>query len=181
MEPAQYPTSADAASANTLGTTASPLLAGFSMTLIGLIAGHASPATAMKWPDLTLAVLFGATLSFVLSVQFIVVARKFNLTKEEYKSRTPALDPDVRKERYGVVMRDLCSWIERARLLFNLGLGLLFLGLAGVMLPPSPSCLRYSVVVLPILAFLGEMAWFFVDFCRSREFQKSLKEKKNAA
>lgn len=174
MEPGKYPTTADAASANTLGTTASPLLAGFSMTLIGLIAGNASPATAIKWPDLTLAVLCGATISFVLSVQFTVVARKFNLTEDEHKLRTPTLETDKRKQAFGVVMKDLCSWIGRARLLFNLGLGLLFLGLAGIMLPPTPSCLRYAVVSLPILAFFGEMAWFVIDLRRSRQFQKSL-------
>lgn len=178
MDPAQYPTTADAESANTLGTTAPPLLAGFSITLIGLVAGNTSPTAAIKWPDLTLAVLCGATIFFVLSVQFTVVARKFNLTKEEHIARTPDLKSDIREKAYGVVMSDLCLWIERARLLFNLGLGLLFLGLAGVMLPPNPSCLRYAAIGLLILAFFGEMAWFYMDYRKSEEFQKSLTNKK---
>jgi hypothetical protein len=174
MEPAQYPTTADAESANTLGTTASPLLAGFSMTLIGIIAGNTSPT---KWPDLTLAILCGATIFFVLSVQFTVVARKYNLTESEFALRTKKMPLDERNQAYGVVMNNLGSWIERARLLFILGLGLLFLGLAGVMLPPAPSCLRYAVVSLPIIAFFGEMAWFVIDFRETREFQRSLKNK----
>lgn len=174
MTPAQYPTTADTASANTLGATASPLLAGFSMTLIGLIAGNASPGTVLRFPDITLIVLFCATVFFILAVQFTIVARKFNLTKAEYEQRTPNMDTAKRDSAYGLAMEAFCLWIDRAHLVFIFGLGLLFLGLAGVMLPPNPSCLRLVTVSLPIFVSFGEMVWYIKDYRQSHKFQKSL-------
>lgn len=174
MNPEQYPTTADAESANTLGTTASPLLAGFSMTLIGLIVGNSSAGDAIKFPDWTLAVLFIATVLFVLAVQFTVVARKFNLTEVEYKRRTPEMDDAARRGAYGVAMGCFCLWMDRARLSFIFGLAFLFLGLAGVMLPRDPSCFRLVLSGLTILFALGELAWFAKDYLQSRDFRKSL-------
>ena len=174
MNPEQYPTTADAASANTLGTTASPLLAGFSMALIGLITGNDSPGGVIKFPEITLAVLFCATVLFVLAVQFTVVARKYNLTQKEFERRTPDMSNEARNQAYGVAMEDFCLWLDRARLVFVFGLGLLFLGLAGIMLPPNPSCFRLFIVSLPVLFFFIEMAWFVNDYRQSIEFRKSL-------
>ncbi|WP_240224417.1 hypothetical protein [Rheinheimera hassiensis] len=174
MKPAQYPTTADAASANTLGTTASPLLAGFSMTLIALISGSTSPETIMKFPEATLAALLCATILFILSVQFTVVARKYNLTQEEFKKRTLSMNDTDRAQAYGIAMEDFCFWIDRARLVFSFGLGLLFLGLAGVMLPPSPTCPRILIVSVPVLFIICEMVWIVYDIFQSHQFRKTL-------
>ena len=174
MKPDQYPTTADTESANTLGTTASPLLAGFSITLIGLIAGNTTPSAAIMFPELTLAVLFIATVLFVLAVQFTVVAKKFNITEAEYIRRTPSMRKRARDLAYGVAMGNLCVWIDRSRLAFYFGLVFLFLGVAGVMLPPIVSCFRLVVVCLPVLFSIGELCWFIKEMLKSRAFSKSL-------
>lgn len=175
MNPKLYPTTADAASVEALGTTASPLLAGFSITLIGLIAGNAEPAGVIMWPNITLTALTGAVVLFTLAVQFTVVARQFNLTQEEHKERTPEVDAAQRARAYGIAMESFWSWSGRAGIAFNFGLGLLLLGLAGTLLPPCPSFGRYAAVSVAMVSFAFEAVWSIRDYVRSRRFVNSLK------
>lgn len=171
-----HPTSADAASLNTLGTTASPLLAGFSTTLIGLVAGGSSNST-IKWPDITLIVLSAATILFIFSVQFTIAARKFNLTTEEHERRTRKLSSRQRNYAFGMATESFWRWSERARLSFNFGLGLLLLGLSGILLPPDPSSTRLIAIALILVSFFCEACWVTKEFIDSRKFRKSLSDK----
>ncbi|MCW8107304.1 hypothetical protein OPS25_02140 [Alteromonas ponticola] len=180
MDQEQFPTSADTASANTVGTVASPLLAGFSVTLITLITGNESPEHLLKYPDITLAVLLIATISFVLAVQFTVASRVYNLSKQEYQNRTLNMKANDRAQAYAVVMSKLEKKIVQVRLAFNFGLITLFLGLAGILLPPYPSSIRTYIVCGLFIFLVCEVAWLVYAGLESYIFRRSLGKKQKA-
>lgn len=173
MNPDQYPSTADFESANTLGKTASPLLAGFSMSLIGVVVGIDS-TSKIKYPDLGLIFLIFATALFVLAVQFTVHLSKYCLSIEEHKRRSPHVDDAQRKVGYDGAMTDYHSWANRSRLSFDCGLGFLFLGITIILWPPNPSLLRTAAVFFSFLFFTCELVWCAIDYRKSKNFMKSL-------
>ena len=174
MDPQQYPTSGDIAAVTALGTTASPLLAGFSITLIGLVVGNSTPASSLAWPNLSLLLLTLAIVLFIVSVQFTVLAKKFALTQKEHEERTPGLDAGVRKRGFDGAMKAFLSHSKRAQLAFIVGLGLLLLGLATMLYPTEPSCLRRIASAVALVAFIGEAIWAIRTFLEDRAFRAGL-------
>ena len=173
MNPDQYPSTADFESANTLGKTASPLLAGFSMSLIGVVVGIDS-INKIKYPDFGLVLLVLAAVSFVLAVQFTVHFSQYFLSEDEHKRRTPGLADAARANAYKCAMINYHSWANCSRLSFDCGIGFLSFGICIMLLPPNPSCLRIFAVVLSFLFFACEIVWCTIDFRKSKKFIKSL-------
>lgn len=148
------------AAVDSLGGIAAPLLAGFSLALIGLVA---QAPQSSRWPDLALLLLAGTTVVMLASVQFAFRARRFAVTPAEAAGWHPDFpdDPERQERVYAEIRahrRAHRVWSQRARLAYNTGVCLLLLGLATTLLPAGrPSALRLSTVVLVLLALVGEL------------------------
>lgn len=160
------PTSAYADVVDKLGMIAAPLLSGFSLTLLGIVATRNS-AWSMRWPDWAIAALAAAAILFLVAVQFTIAARQFLITREEQKERAPGVDQETLATSYAAMMSDYRRWATRARIAFDLGLAVLLLGLAGVLLPSGNVCTfpaaRWVVLAIIAIAFAGELYWLLKD------------------
>lgn len=172
------PTSAYVQVVDKLGTIAAPLLAGFSLTLIGVLVGADAPKT-IRWPDCTLAALTVATVLFLLAVQWTITAMQFTLTPEEHAARTASLTEQQRQVAYADVMSTFRSWSERARLAISEGIALVLLGLIGVLLPPGRLCDLAAGRVVALIgagaALLYEIWWLSRDEIVTRRWNAAIR------
>lgn len=153
-----------------VGEVASPLLAGFSVTLIGVIAQ--SPAT-MRWPGFSLTLLTLAAAFLLAAVQCGFHARQHFWTREDllawYVELTPASDQAFAKEH----QRDTESWdrwVNRTRRFYNLGICTLAAAVATVVSPPQDSenytvsvneeVWRWTAASLAVFCLLIEVCWW---------------------
>jgi MFS family permease len=153
------------------GTIAAPLLAGFTITLIGLLVPSQE---SIRYPDVALAILMGAVACLLAAVQCAYAARQFLVTPEEIEAWWPGMDrleqpygEDWVKRRYAEqrAHSELHSrWGRRFRYTYHAGIMLVLLGLVVVLLPPAhpPGGIMFSrwlAVALAALAFLAEVVW----------------------
>jgi hypothetical protein len=122
-----------------IGTTAAPLLAGFAFTLIALTLDKQGDI----WkPDLALLLLVAASVGLVWSVQFNFNARRFYVSLEEYfdlvKLETEdGIKPGTAKELVRGDLGKHKTWAGLSRVSYNLGVAVLFLGVAATLVPAT--------------------------------------------
>lgn len=172
------PTSAYVQVVDKLGTIAAPLLAGFALTLIGVLVG-ADAAKTVRWPDYVLAALTVAAIAFLFAVQCTITAMQFTLTRDEHAARTPGLAPEHREVAYADAMATFRQWSERARLALAGGVALLLLGLVGVLLPPGPlgeiSAGRIVALVAAVAALAYELWWLSREEIVTRRWNAAIR------
>lgn len=178
------PTSAYADVVDKLGTIAAPLLGGFSITLIGLVASKDASAT-IRWPAWVLCTLIAAAVLFLLAVQWTIAGRQFFLTPEEHAAQSPQAPEETRRQSYAAAMGDFRAWATRARIAFDAGLAALLLGLAEVALPPGKVAhfgfARSLAVVIALVAFAGEVLSLVQDEWRTAQWNRRIRRTRPAA
>ena len=136
---------ADAADAMT--GVAAPLLAGFTISLIGFVV--ASPERT-RWPGVSLVVLTLTALILLLCVQAGFWARRYR----------PDPDSSVRMTVQSESRRYV-GWTAAARISYNVGITLLLLSLATILAPPgaSEAALRWIAAALAAGGAVTEVGW----------------------
>lgn len=128
----------DAASNQTVGEVAAPLLAGFSIALIGVVAQNPE---ALRWPGASLALLVVAAVLLLATVQLAFRARQHYWTKPDAGAWFPdgelptGLDESYRQMH----VRHLKVWRRSRELMrnaYNGGISVLAFGVAVVVSPP---------------------------------------------
>jgi hypothetical protein len=139
-----------------MGGIVAPLLAGFSLALLGLVI---QAEDDLRWPNLALLLLSVAIVLLVLVVQFAFRARQYAATPSQAKDWWP--DFDHNPERQQRVYEELsvylaCHrwWTTRARALYNTAIGVLLLGLAVVLVPKHPIGPLRAAAIAAVLAGL---------------------------
>jgi hypothetical protein len=139
---------------------AAPLLAGFSMALLGVVA---QAPTSFRWPGAALLVLAVVVMVLVACVQFGFRGRAVLYTKADVESwgRLSHLTAaDDERLRAAVQVRDMAQWRvwhRRSRVAYNFGIAVLGVGIALVLAPPG----QY-VAGAPLPS--GEAAWRWAGF-----------------
>ena len=165
--PYGYPASIDAA-----GTVAAPLLAGFSITLIGLILG-AADAHAIRLRGEALTALVLAALLLLACVQCAFWARQYTVTPSQIMEWWPdlGLPGDAATERHeqlrGVQWRYSVlagCWMGRARWTYHVGILALLAGLDLLLVPLDRgaswnSGWSWLSVAVVSLGFMAELYW----------------------
>ena len=168
--PLAYPASVDAA-----GLVVAPLLAGFSFAVVVLILQE--PA-AFRWPDAALALLIAAGLALVLATQFALATKRLAVTPEQWLAFRELSNPENRSDDDEAMLADFTKATptrEATRLAHNLGLALLFAGVAVSLVPHGDvSVWRAVAIGLAALACLGELVWVAEIFRIARAAQVQL-------
>jgi hypothetical protein len=145
-----------------MGAISAPLLAATSSALVAFVL----TSETIRWANLALFLLMGATLSFVATVQLTFWAKRFVVTPSEIaewwperdEHRDPELEWEQRfhMERFGV-------WASRARWSYNSGILALLAALPVMLVPKVPfarvSDVRVAAVALAMVGFFLEVAW----------------------
>lgn len=169
-----------AAALDSAGTIAAPLLAGFSITLIGLVV--ASP-NKMRWPDEALALLTGAAVLLILAVQCAYSARQYIVGPDELAAWWPDISHDersrqVRREQWGH-FNFVDLWAKRFRRSFHAGLVLMLASLALILVPAATddggapvavSAGRYVAIAIAAAGSFAELAWLALNWLADRSF-----------
>jgi hypothetical protein len=123
-----------------VGEVAAPLLAGFSVALLGVIA---QAPNMLRWPG-------AALLALIIAVGLLLGSVQAAFTgKQKYWTRSDLLDwyvnepPDPLSSAFKQMhRRDIDAWLRwlnRARIAYNAGLTVLLIGVAIVLAPPRTS------------------------------------------
>jgi hypothetical protein len=132
------------------GLIVAPLLAGFTITLVGLLLDTSTEGIAHR--DLTLVILVGSVGALLAAMQFAYAARQFAVKPDEIGSWWPGLDDpsddgvieqwrELRAEQLAhQTMHD--RWGKRFRDAYHLGVMLLLIGLVVVLIPSTPGRTR---------------------------------------
>jgi hypothetical protein len=143
-----------------MGTVVAPLLAGFSITLLGIVVQYDK---ALRWPDLALLLLATASVLLLSVVQFTYRAHRYATIPNEAKSWYPEIERDrAQRDRVYEELRNhrACHqfWAGRARRLYNVAICVLLLGISVVLVPSSPmGPLRVAAAGVVLLGLAGEL------------------------
>lgn len=161
---------------------AAPLLAGFSLTLLGVVA---QAPTSFRWPGATLTALVIVVMMLTACVQFGFRGRAVLYSKADVDSwgRLSALG-SVADERLraAVQARDMAEWRRwhhRSRLTYNVAIVVLAVGVALVLVPPlsyvnghqlpdAEASWRWAGSGLALLGAVLELCWMAHDELRER-------------
>ncbi len=125
-----------------VGVAAAPLLAGFSFALVGLILQIESVDRKVAEPNIALAMLVAAGLLLVNAVQCAFNARQYHVPADEWQSLVELFPEGSRRnqlwENQVKWVKMQAKWVARTRRLYNLGVLVLFAGVAVTLLPPGP-------------------------------------------
>lgn len=152
----------EGAAAEGSGTTATPLFAGFALTVATLVIQN---STAFRWPDVALLLLVTATLSLVVSVQAAQWTRAYRVTPREVVAwwpdagqHTSQLEDEIRGH-HDIYVR----WRERQAATYHLGLIMLLSAFAVALVPPGElTTTRMIVVILAALGVVFELVWLLL-------------------
>jgi hypothetical protein len=150
--PYGFPSAVDSAA-----TIVSPLFAGFSFALIGLIV---QDPTALRWPGIALALLMLAGMSFIAAVQCGFWARQWVTTPSEIADWRPTDSVDERSDDQHMHRNGFKLWARRLSFTYRLGISTLLLGVTLTLVPGGQiGALRILAVATAGLAFILELAW----------------------
>jgi len=141
---------------------AAPLLAGFSLTLVGVIAQ--SP-TSFRWPGADLAVLVIPIALLVACVQFGFRARSYLYSAADVAAWRPDCNvqfPDVLKRDQIDEFECWQVWEKRAGRAYNLAICVLAVGVALVVAPPAngqEAAWRWLASAFAFTAGAAEALW----------------------
>jgi MFS family permease len=119
------------------GSIAAPLLAGFAMTMIGIVIGYSSH---VRWPGLAMLLLAIAAILMILAVQAAFSARSWYVDPAELDMWWPQEEdrPDLHtlKQWQADHFKLHRRWAAGFQITYNVGLVFLLMGLACCLAPP---------------------------------------------
>jgi hypothetical protein len=145
-----------------MGTVAAPLLAGFGLATLALLATANTP---IRFGDLAITLFTLGSVLFVFCLQFTAAALQFAASPGErlaWRSLTGDLDPDTVAAMYKVQHRDarlLRRYQVRARLTYDLGILGHLGGLLALVAPGRWWSWHSTAFTAVAVAFLLELWW----------------------
>jgi len=162
-----------------VGTVASPLLAGFSLASVVVVSDD---STNFRWPGAAVFALVVAAVMLIAAVQCGFNARQYLWSGAEVREWWPDMKDDsdreaVLSEQQALAFHRWDVWATWMRITYNFGILALLLGLA-LALPPqhdtdAQASWRWAAVGLAFAACAAEVCWIIVGFwSRFREGRK---------
>jgi hypothetical protein len=156
----------DATWIDSVGTTASPLLAGFSLASVMVVIND---PTHFRLPSATILALTVAAAVFIVALQFAQIARRSFKAREDLPTSDRLYDKDKEAasrfttdgyDKRFVALNDATWWFKRARRAYHTGILALLLGLAFALVPEPRTGieggLRWWAFGIAVAAFIAE-------------------------
>jgi hypothetical protein len=169
-----------AAAVDTMSGIAAPLLAGFSITLLGVVA---QAPTSFRWPAATLLGLALVAVFFVIAVQTGFRARSFLYSKADIDAWWPErradwLERSLQRQQQAHY-NDWVWWHGKTRIAYNAAVVTLAIAISMVLAPPrsygagtalsaTETDLRWAGSAVAVLAALCEVGWVLGDVIKER-------------
>lgn len=160
---------------DTVGTVASPLLAGFSLTTVVLISDDAKN---FRWPGAAMLALVIAAVLLIEAVQCAFNARQCIWSAGDVRLWWPDMQEDSDREQLLRSEQDQAfskwqTWSTWTRRTYNLGI-IALLAALGLALPPqhatdAQGSLRWVASGIAFAACAGEIIWAGISLRASRE------------
>ncbi len=168
-----------AAAIDGFGSVAAPLLAGFTIALIGITVPLSSDSPVRN-PGTALAFLAVSALSLLASVQCSMWARQYVVKPSEILDWWPDSHADAGLDRLAARSRlqDLrltqwryskisATWLSRARLSYHVGILALLLGVLIILVPKHWTPSRVAGCIVLGIGFIAEVLWVVAPTRRS--------------
>lgn len=165
------------AAMDTVGTVASPLLAGFALASVVVISDNSSN---FRWPGIGILALSVAAISFLGALEASFNARRFIWSAADVADWWPEIkhgsdDEDNLRAEQARAFRLWENWVGWARRMYNGGLLALLVGLSAA-IPPPPgthveAVLRWVAAGVVFMAFIAELSWMTIA-ARSRPIRR---------
>jgi hypothetical protein len=173
----------DAASFRTVGEVAAPLLAGFSIALVGVVAQNPESA---RWPGASLLLLVGAAMLLLATVQVGFRARQYYWTRADLLDwYEVAPGGELDRAFRDMHVRHLHRWKrarEVMRVTYNAGIATLTVAVGLVVSPPlrygseplTPveAGIRWAAFAVCLAAAAGELVWWLGPNRKDRPTRK---------
>jgi hypothetical protein len=145
--------------ADSAGSVAAALFAGFSLTLIGLIVPD---VTRFRWPGAGLLLLAIAALLFIASVQCAFWAKEYGITPDDLNKWYPGMsDRDKIAYQRGHQL-NFRRWVGRMNTSYRFGILFLLSGMAIALVPKgSPDTARLAAIAVIAAGLMVELVWIF--------------------
>jgi len=152
-----FPYGASAAQ-DTAATVVTPLLAGFALTLIGLVIASED---RFRWPGFTVLLLTGAVVLLVHAVQLGIWMRQYAVRPDELREWRPDLDAAGLANIQRGHLVEQRKWRNLFAAAYHAGIVLLLFGLAAALAPADDVAgeLRWIAAGVAVLGALAEVAW----------------------
>jgi len=150
--PYGYPASAESA-----GSVAAPLLAGFSFALVGLVIPSPND---FRWPSAALLLLLAAGLAFIGAVQCWFWARMYAITPQDIDLWRPDYPAKQKLAIQRLHMRGFDIWSSRFNRFYRVGILLLLAGMTFTLVPRGDiGPVRSLAIALAAAGFIAELVW----------------------
>jgi hypothetical protein len=155
-----------------VGNVAAPLLAGFSVSTIGIVL---TAESAIRWPGVVFITLTLAAASFIMCVQCNFHARVYFYSPSDAADWWSESDFKERREDIQAEQEyDLgiwYTWMNRARRVYNLGIFALWLGIAFTLMPPpreshTMAGSRWAACGIAGIVIVIELLWGTIPMAR---------------
>lgn len=153
---------------NSAGTTAAPLLAGFTITLIGLVINR---SVQLRLPGLSLLLLTSAVVCLLAAVQCAYSARQYVVTPAELEAWWPDHDIEGRWEQIRGIQFGhaalFARWVKRFRISYHAGVLFVLAAITAVLIPKHSFDLvsaRAAAVGVAALGTVLEALWIAVVY-----------------
>lgn len=145
--------------ADSAGSVAAALFAGFSLTLIGLIVPD---TTKFRWPGVGLLLLALASVLFVASVQCAFWAKEYAINPGDLDAWYGDMSKHDKIAYQRAHQLNFRRWAARMNRSYRLGILALLSGMTVALVPTgSLSLMRGVAIGVIILGFLVELLWIF--------------------
>jgi hypothetical protein len=145
--------------ADSAGSVAAALLAGFALTLIGLIVAD---ATKFRMPGLALSLLALSVVFFIAAVQCSFWAKQYAITPDDVKMWYPNYKRPEGVRLQTVHYLNFLAWDKRMNWAYRLGILSLLSGAAVTLVPRGSAGVgREAAIAIVSFGFVVELLWIF--------------------
>jgi hypothetical protein len=165
------------AAMDSVGTVASPLLAGFSLASVVVISEDSGN---FRWPGIGILALSVAAILFLAALEASFNARRFIWSAADVAAWWPEIkrgstDEDNLRAQQTWAFGLWENWVRWARRMYNGGVLALFIGLSSAIPPPpgahTEAALRWVAAGVVFMAFIAELVWMIIGI-RSRPIRR---------
>jgi hypothetical protein len=152
-----FPLGSASAVLDTAAAVGTPIMAGFTVTLIGLVV---TTPLSVRYPGLALALLTAAALALIAAIEFAFFARQWDVTPAQIAEWLPGTPLHRQMMWQRMHRKGFTTWAARFSRFQRFGVLLLLAGISFVLVPAGPiGAGRALAIGIAGVGFVAEVIW----------------------